>query len=404
MSMCVYVYVYVRMCGCRYGCAYGCVCRFYLKRHNSKDGNGNMEIRNLQMRNAKWKEEWNQYTNEEGASAPAGYENMQQQKLNFKIPPIQSFGEILARLAAKDGFTINGITKSEFICDSFSAKGYKLPMCVNNVMNLILKYYEDKEKEIVKELSDICSSVYIPGKCGAVEVRQIVEERLKYFGVKFESDVVAVADGPNSEVIVARNALHNDDKHSSSDETSGTDTGDESYIFNEEPRPQIIDYKNNVMTETRSIIKFFRKSPLKSITLQKHVVAEFGVELVLLLDVKTRWNSMLTMIEQFLKLKNAIKKALIDLASSQKWNEDNITVLQKLQMISTPKKLRSRGVEMFWVKDKGSTIPLYSVHGHPLEPRELAVAGRDRFVRIYDRRKSNKPINMYCPSFFHETV
>ncbi|CAH2208826.1 jg14831, partial [Pararge aegeria aegeria] len=262
---------------------------------------------------------------------------------------------------------------------------------------------------MIKELSDICSSgnrlsvsidewtsirnkryfsvichttktthynlglVYIPGKCGAIEVRQIVEERLKHFGVKFETDIVAVtSDGPSvmkkfgrespcemvlcvnhaihlaildtfckkqSEVTAARNALHNNDEHSSSDETSSTDNDDESYISNEEPKPQIIDDINYVMTETRSIIRFFRKSPLKSITLQKHVVAEFGVELVLLLDVRTRWNSMLTMIERILKLKNAIKKALIDLDSSQKWNEDNITVLQKLQMILTPTKL-----------------------------------------------------------------
>ncbi|CAB3237618.1 unnamed protein product [Arctia plantaginis] len=222
---------------------------------------------------------------------------MQHQKLNFKTPPIQSLGEILARLTAKDGFTINGITKSEFIRDSVSAKDINCPF-------------------------------YIPGKCGAVEVRQIVEERLKHFGAKLESDVVAVtSDGQNvmkkfaregpcemvlcvnhaihlaildkfcknqSEVTAARNALHNDDEHSSSDEhsnsyeTSSTDNDDESYISNEEPRPQIIDDINNVMTETRSIIRFFRKSPLKSITLQKHVVAEFEVELVLLLDVRTQ--------------------------------------------------------------------------------------------------------------------
>ncbi|GBP64734.1 hypothetical protein EVAR_56766_1 [Eumeta japonica] len=94
-----------------------------------------------------------------GVNAPKnsrpGYESTQQQKLNFKTPPIQSLGEILVRLAAKDGFTINAITKSEFICDSLSAKGYKLSMCVNDVMNLIIKYYEDKEKEMIKELSDL---------------------------------------------------------------------------------------------------------------------------------------------------------------------------------------------------------------------------------------------------------
>ncbi|GBP39998.1 hypothetical protein EVAR_39227_1 [Eumeta japonica] len=241
-----------------------------------------------------------------GVTAPKksrhGYESMQQQKLNFKTPPIQSLGEILARLAAKDGSIINAITKSEFICDSLSAKGYKLPMCVNDVMDLILKYYEDKENEMIKELSDICSSGNWLSK-------------LQLLG------------------------MPNDDEHSSSDETSSTDDDDESYMSNEESRPQIIDDINNVMTETRLIIRFFIKSPLKSITLQKHVVAEFGVELVLLLDVRTRCNSMLTMIKRFLKLKNEIKKALIDLDSSQKWDEDNITVLQKLQMILTPTKL-----------------------------------------------------------------
>lgn len=254
-------------------------------------------------------------------------------------------------------------------------------MSVNYIMNLILKYYEEKEKEMVNELSDICSSgnrlsvsidewtsirnkryfhtteathynlglVYIPGKCGATEVRQIVEERLKHFGVKFESDVVAVtSDGPNvmkkfgrespcemvlcvnhaihlaildtfckkqSDVTAARNASHSDDGHSSSEEASSTENDDEFNISNEEARPQIVDDINNVMSETRSIIRFFRKSPLNTIALQKHVVAEFGVELVLLLDVRTIWNSMLTMIERFLKLKNAIKKALIDLDS-----------------------------------------------------------------------------------------
>ncbi|XP_013187255.1 DDB1- and CUL4-associated factor 8 [Amyelois transitella] len=55
---------------------------------------------------------------------------------------------------------------------------------------------------------------------------------------------------------------------------------------------------------------------------------------------------------------------------------------------------------LFQVRDQRRTIPLYSVSGHPLEPRQLAVAGRDRFVRVYDRRKSTKPLLMYCPSAF----
>ncbi|XP_049868317.1 DDB1- and CUL4-associated factor 8 isoform X2 [Pectinophora gossypiella] len=57
---------------------------------------------------------------------------------------------------------------------------------------------------------------------------------------------------------------------------------------------------------------------------------------------------------------------------------------------------------LFQVKDEMVTIPLYSVCGHPLDPRELLVAGRDKFVRVYDRRKSSKPVATYCPSTFEQ--
>lgn len=174
-----------------------------------------------------------------GVTAPkklrSDFETMHvQQTLKFDVQPRKSLGEILAKLSAQDGFTIRGITKSEFIRESLAAKGYKLPKTQTEVMNLILKFYDEKEKEMIKELSQLCTSgnrlsvtidewtsirnrryfsvcvhtaeakvynlglVYIPGKCGAAEVREIVEERLKYFGVNFEHYVLAVtSDGPN---------------------------------------------------------------------------------------------------------------------------------------------------------------------------------------------------------------
>lgn len=99
--------------------------------------------------------------------------------------------------------------------------------------------------------------------------------------------------------VARRNTPVSDDEHSSSDEAS-TDNDDEE--SDDESILQPIDDINKVLNETRSIIRFFRKSPLRNITLQKHLKTEFGAELVLLQDVRTRWNSMLTMIERFLKL------------------------------------------------------------------------------------------------------
>ncbi|KAJ8721232.1 hypothetical protein PYW07_002007 [Mythimna separata] len=59
---------------------------------------------------------------------------------------------------------------------------------------------------------------------------------------------------------------------------------------------------------------------------------------------------------------------------------------------------------LFVVKERSAVIPLYSVSGNPRAPHELIVAGRDKFVRMYDRRKSTKPLALYCPSHFHEST
>ncbi|XP_028161274.1 DDB1- and CUL4-associated factor 8-like, partial [Ostrinia furnacalis] len=57
---------------------------------------------------------------------------------------------------------------------------------------------------------------------------------------------------------------------------------------------------------------------------------------------------------------------------------------------------------LFHVRERGTTVPLYSVSGHPLDGQRLVVAGRDKFVRVYDRRRSTRPLALYCPKHFHE--
>ncbi|CAG9578824.1 unnamed protein product [Danaus chrysippus] len=132
--------------------------------------------------------------------------------------------------------------------------------------------------------------------------------------------------------------------------TSGQDSDDdddEIFLFDDgelesditNNAPQYTQNINKVLKETRALVKLFRKSPLKNITLQKHVKEEIGHELNLLLDVRTRWNSMMQMVERFLKLKNAIRKALIDLNMSSMWRDDNIDVLESLLAVLHPVKL-----------------------------------------------------------------
>ncbi|GBN93118.1 hypothetical protein AVEN_72881-1 [Araneus ventricosus] len=55
--------------------------------------------------------------------------------------------------------------------------------------------------------------------------------------------------------------------------------------------------------------------------LQKYVKEDTGQELNLILDRRTRWNSLLAMIERFHKLKVCIDKALIDIGSGTKFSD-----------------------------------------------------------------------------------
>ncbi|KAJ2941580.1 hypothetical protein O0L34_g14633 [Tuta absoluta] len=209
---------------------------------------------------------------------------------------------------------------------------------------------------------------YIPGKCGSSETRTIVDTVLKEFGISFKRDIVATtSDGPNvmkkfgrespaKMVLCMNHAIHlavtdvlyrkraTSVKDSSDSEESDSDSYDDSDrgfvqlvddIQNRDIRPDL----KKVLEDTRKIVNVFRRSPLKNAILQEYVRLEHNKEMSLCRDVKTRWNSIETMISRFLEVKNCIKKALIDLDSGNLWCEQNLTVLEDLMKITNPIKL-----------------------------------------------------------------
>ncbi|GFT87423.1 uncharacterized protein TNCV_4050691 [Trichonephila clavipes] len=74
---------------------------------------------------------------------------------------------------------------------------------------------------------------------------------------------------------------------------------------------------NETIKKIRNVVKLIRKSPIKNDILQKYVKEEFGCEKVVCLDTKTRWNSLLAVLERFLEIKSAISKALIGIKEEQ---------------------------------------------------------------------------------------
>ncbi|GFS80610.1 uncharacterized protein TNCV_3870311 [Trichonephila clavipes] len=74
---------------------------------------------------------------------------------------------------------------------------------------------------------------------------------------------------------------------------------------------------NETIKKIKNVVKLFRKSPIKNDILQKYVKEEFGCKKMVCLDTKTRWNSLLAILERFLEIKSAISKALIDIKEEQ---------------------------------------------------------------------------------------
>lgn len=68
-----------------------------------------------------------------------------------------------------------------------------------------------------------------------------------------------------------------------------------------------------IIDKVRRIVRMFKRSPLKNEVLQAYVKADFPNELSLVLDSKTRWNSLANMLDRFYELRNCIQKAFVDL-------------------------------------------------------------------------------------------
>jgi hypothetical protein len=85
---------------------------------------------------------------------------------------------------------------------------------------------------------------------------------------------------------------------------------------------------------------YFKRSPTKNDTiLQKYVKAEYGKEIKLLLDCKTRWNSLLDKLERFILLKTCIQKSLIDLNYPVRLEDSDYNLITEITEVLTPVKL-----------------------------------------------------------------
>ena len=122
--------------------------------------------------------------------------------------------------------------------------------------------------------------------------------------------------------------------------------------FEEEERNIAVPLASNlqeVVQKVRKIVKLFRRSPVKNDDhLQPYILKNLGREKMLLLDCKTRWNSLLAMLERFYELKKEIKMAMVQLHVPFDLSEKEVKEINEMCEALAPFKV---AVDAFASKD-----------------------------------------------------
>ena len=86
----------------------------------------------------------------------------------------------------------------------------------------------------------------------------------------------------------------------------------------------------DVIRAMRKIIKLFKYSPIRNSILQNEVLQCQKIELQLILDCKTRWNTLISMIDRFIRILDPIKKSLAILKLSCLWKNEYLEISHEI--------------------------------------------------------------------------
>ena len=108
--------------------------------------------------------------------------------------------------------------------------------------------------------------------------------------------------------------------------------------------PKVKVHFQSVIIKVWNIVKLFRKSPVKNDVLQEEVKKHHGREVAFILDCRTRWNSLLAMIQQFLKINEQIGVVLADISPSLICTEQELDILTDIVDALEPVKLAAEAI------------------------------------------------------------
>lgn len=237
--------------------------------------------------------------------------------------------------------------------------------------------------------------IRIKGTCTAEIAVELVREKLQEFNITFSSIIGSSSDGAAVmvkfgrlvpfihqlcynhaihlavlDVLLKKKTIFNNNNNVRTDEpvlNNSTSSGEDDEILESSENMDSLDDSNwedddeielqlnenfqAVLNRVRKIVKFFKNSPTRNTILQTYIKEEEGKELTLLLDCRTRWNTICNMIERFLAVRSSIQKALVDLNMLHLFYSNDLIKLQNLVEVLSPikmavEKLSSRNMNL----------------------------------------------------------
>ena len=145
---------------------------------------------------------------------------------------------------------------------------------------------------------------------------------LAVVAVLYSKNTIPIYDEGTDEEPNGTSQIQSTISDSNNDGLCGAEDTEGEFIFSDEDNGEIDEdvyispLKINIKTvivKFRNIVRIFRKSPLKNEVLQSYIKEDLGKTLNLVMDCKTRWNSLINKISRLLTVRKPLCKAMIDI-------------------------------------------------------------------------------------------
>ncbi|XP_073715766.1 uncharacterized protein [Misgurnus anguillicaudatus] len=379
----------------------------------------------------------------------------------------KSLGEILAEMAAFDGFTFNSMAKCDYLRSALKRDGHILPKNPSEISQQVREFANEQKNKLADIFQDMVKKgtrfsltideytssqhkrfmsinvhgaqtywnlgiVKINGTMPAEKVKVLVQNQLKRFKLDMEHIVCCTTDGASVMVKFGRlvlpelqlcyaHAVHlavtdvlyrrdhreelvdvpelpraiESEEEENSDAESYWDSDSAECGDYRSVRVREETYKS-VVERVRKIARYFHKSPVSNDKLRECIKRDNGKELVLILDCRTRWNSLADMLDRYIVLHRPVTKTLIDINPALIITSEHLALIKQLSSCLKPVRM---GIESLCKRDttliKADGIFFFMMDQLSKQETPLSQEMRDAIETRFTQRRQKNIVSLY---------